>query len=373
MTLTNAEITQILEKANWYPSGDNCQPWSYDWDGKTLELKFDTVRAKHPLDISQISSLLALGCLVEGINLAASEFGSTVSYTVSDPSENEGKIFSKLSFSSPSKDIKKNDLAEVLVQRTTDRRKFDGGELSSRTLANSINQEELFSPARAHTVSKISNELFNYILDTEDHFVSEPKILQATLKWVRFTKNDALKTRDGLPWRNLGVHFWELPLLPFIRDYLFLGKILKNFLRIQRRKEVKGQLDSSAGLVCVSVSKGDSYGIVQAGRLMMRCWLALNKQGYGVHPLTLPSIYAFAAHKNNPEVPATRRDFYRKGSDLLSKEFLIPEGAIPLWMVRTGISSPLPKKMRTLRRRLGDVFRQRQQEKIYGSLTTNDY
>lgn len=356
MGLTNTEIKQILEKANWYPSGDNCQPWSYEWDGKFLSLNLDPVRAKHPLDISQISSLLSLGCLIEGIDLAASEFGSKVSHVASDLTKKDDKILTKVSFSSPSKNIEKNDLSEFLAQRTTDRRPYDGGKLSLSTLAEVVREQELFSPARIHTTSGISDELLEYILDTEDHFVSEPKILQATLNWVRFTTSDALKTRDGLPWRNLGVHFWELPLLPLMRDYLFIGKMSKGFLRVQRRKEVKRQLVSSAGLVCVSVSKGDSFGIVQAGRLMMRSWLSLTKQGYGVHPMTLASIFAFAAHENDPEVPAARREFYRKGCDLLSKEFLIPNDATPLWMVRTGISNPLPQKLRTLRRMLKDVL-----------------
>lgn len=72
-------IEQILELARWAPSGDNTQPWRFEimGDEHVVVHGFDT-RGHCIYDLDGHASQLALGCLLETIDLAASAHGIRV-------------------------------------------------------------------------------------------------------------------------------------------------------------------------------------------------------------------------------------------------------------------------------------------------------
>ncbi|MDD5388048.1 MAG: nitroreductase family protein [Gallionellaceae bacterium] len=72
-------IEQILELARWAPSGDNTQPWRFEIinDAHLVVHGFDT-RDHCVYDLDGHASQLALGCLLETIELAASAHGLRV-------------------------------------------------------------------------------------------------------------------------------------------------------------------------------------------------------------------------------------------------------------------------------------------------------
>ncbi len=355
MTVTRDQINQIIEKSVWSPSGDNCQPWTFEWDGETLGIIHSAGRAGHPLNPAGTASMLSLGCLLSAIDLAASDFQFHTTFTIEKPNQQDENLWARVQFLTS--DRPQNPLSEVLLHRSTDRRLYTGGELNSEMLREIIEQQSSFAPARMHILPKPNQRLVNHIVKAEQLLLDHSEILPATLKWVRFTMNQARKTRDGMLWRNMEIRFWELPMVPILRDIPDVINILGPVLRPQNRIRVKRQLESSAGLVCISIPTIDSSNIVQTGRLMMEIWLSLNKQGYGVQPFTISSMIAFCAKYGLIKLPKKWIDFFCEGENILRQEFSIPLGLDPIWMVRTGQSTPLPDKSRTFRRPLEEILR----------------
>jgi hypothetical protein len=116
---------------------------------------------------------------------------------------------------------------------------------------------------------------------------------------------------------------------------------------------VRKQLQSSAGVVLISIPavKGSFKDVVQAGRLMMRAWLSLTQQNFGVQPLTLCSNPIYWARQGLLDAEFQKiAHVYEGGQGLLQKVFSLSPDRVAVWMIRTGLSTPLPENMRTFRR-----------------------
>jgi hypothetical protein len=341
--ITKDQIRLILEKANWSPSGDNCQPWTYEWNGESLVIFHDAPRGEHPVNPGGVASMIALGCLLELIDIAASEHGFTIQTKLLDL-KNEGILpWAQVRFEPNSAGI--NSLADAIRNRSTDRRFFKGGELRADFF-----QKLEHGPAKLHVLPKPNSELIDYIVESEQLLVDHPHILPATMKWTRFSQKSAQATKDGMSWRNLGAKIWEIPTMPLIRDYRSVFMILRHMMAPQHRARVKQQLKSSAGVVSVSSSVKGNEGFVAAGRLMMNAWLSLTKNGYSVQPLTLASMTALCSVEGIMPLPEKWQNFHRGGLNILRKHLSIPSESTPVWMIRTGLSTPLPENFKTLRK-----------------------
>lgn len=112
------------------------------------------------------------------------------------------------------------------------------------------------------------------------------------------------------------------------------------------------------GLHCCSGQPtGDD--VLGFGRLFLRAWVRLNMSAYGVQVMANPSIHVFQHVVGiiPEDYPAESKQAFAEGERILARAFGLPEGEIPAWMFRTGRSTALPPKMRTLRRPLSSVVR----------------
>lgn len=350
MGLNKEHIQQVVAKAMFSPSGDNSQPWTFVWDGNTLKVIHHESRASHPLNPAGIASMISFGCVLEVIAIAASEFRCSTSFTLEDFPAGDS-VWAQVRFG-PST-CARDPLFDVISHRTTDRRFFKKGDLPVNALQSIAAQEHAYAPARIHWTSALEGELTNYIVDAEKIMMTHPDILPAVFKWVRLTQKQANLTRDGLTWRNLGMKIWELPTMVLIRDFPSLVKFFSTFTVPQHGSRVRKQLQSSAGVVLISIpaAKGNFKDVVHAGRLMMRTWLSLTQLNYGVQPLTLCSNPIFWARQGLLDAEFQKiAHIYESGRSLLQKVFSLPPDRLPIWMIRTGVSTALPENMRTFRR-----------------------
>lgn len=348
--MTEKELRVILEKAIWAPSGDNCQPWLFDWNGEVLNVLHDANRAQHPLDPQGAASNIAMGCLIEAIDIAASEVGYATQVELSELKFGGISRWAQIRFAPALP--KKSTLSDALLKRCTDRRPYQGGMLTEQMF-----QKNKEANARLHFLAQPSQELIDYIVNAEQLLADHPEILPATMHWVRFSVRQARRTQDGVSWRNMGTKFWEVPMMPLLRNRRFL-QIAKLAIGPQHRARVTKQLQSSAGIVCVSAPNPMQArsNVVHSGRLMMNAWLSLTSQSYGVQPLTLASLTGLCAREGIMPLPEKWIRFFHDGEKLLQKCFSIPEGNTAVWMIRTGRSTPLPNNARTFRRSLDDIL-----------------
>jgi hypothetical protein len=343
----NAEqIAEILALSR-APSGDNCQPWKFEWDGVRLNIYHDQVRAAHPLDPEGIASQIALGCLIRAIEIAASHFKYGVSTSLGKLEIGISEPWAKLQFGAAEVD-QDHAFVPFLATRATDRRLYRKGALDSKLFEASRRFEARCPGPKFYCLETLPPELFQFIVKSEEIMGTHPKILPAVLEWLRYSVKDARKRGDGLSWRNLGVKFFELPILPLVRQFPSVMKILKFTLPQQQRARATAQIKSAAGVVCVTLPRRQLDDLCQVGRLMMEIWLELTSHGYGVQPLTLASMLIYANEKKllNSDFD---KSIFGPALDVMQKNFSIPEDEVPVWMIRTGISGPLPANATTFR------------------------
>ena len=124
------------------------------------------------------------------------------------------------------------------------------------------------------------------------------------------------------------------------------------------KSDTQKKLNSSAAIGCISVRAIEVPHVIEAGKLAMRAWLKLNRAGYGVQPYSALSLLSFykKAGVNIEGVPDTFWQSIHQGFGVMQRLFGLASSEIPLWLFRTGISSPMPDKVRTLRLKFIDIF-----------------
>lgn len=349
--MTLSQRQSILETAVQAPSGDNSQPWIFAWSEDVLTITHDAMRSQHPLNPGQSASALMLGCLLETIEIAALDVGFEISVKLLNLASEGKSPWAEVRFSSTTQ--APDPLSQYIRIRSTDRREYKKGHLSPELFQDIKANEQKYFPAQMHFVSKVETDLQDYIIDAEQNLIDHTDILPEVMKWTRFTMSKARKTGDGISWRNMLAKVWELPVMYLMLKFPKLLNAVRPEMVRQHRARTMKQLNSAAGLVCVSTKKTaiPLEGAVQAGRLMMRVWLRLTQLGFGVQPISLATLPILFHHENVMDSFFSQKlNFFKKGEQLLKKTFHVPPENFPTWMIRTGISTPLPKELRTFRR-----------------------
>ena len=75
MTVPEGILRAIIQAAIQAPSGDNLQPWRFEYDGEKLFLFQDSARDTSLYNVRQLASYIASGASLENIQLAASAHG----------------------------------------------------------------------------------------------------------------------------------------------------------------------------------------------------------------------------------------------------------------------------------------------------------
>lgn len=347
MTLSNESIQKIVEKAAKSPSGDNCQPWTFEWDGQYLRIFYSHERGLHPLNVANLASFITLGTLLTAIDLSASEYKASCEYTLGEMTNQTEKPWALVQFKIDGRSP--HPLASTLFNRHTDRRPYKGGTLTAETFKDIFAIQKIFAPLQFHFINQPSQRLVDYISQAESFLFGHYPTLSSTLHWLRYSSSHAQQTRDGMLWKNMQIKLWELPMIPLLRDCSWITKYFGAFLRRKYKLQIKQLLLSSAGLVCVSIPSIQPENIVNTGRMMMLIWLSLVQQGYSVQPLTMSSLITFSINNRLFEVAPKWAPYFDNGDSLLRSEFAIPEGQQPFWMIRTGKMDPFPQELNTYR------------------------
>jgi len=338
-------VARLVALASAAPSGDNCQPWSFRWDGAELAVRHDEARAAHVINHNRHGSYLTLGCVIESIRVAAGVVGlaAEARVTLDEPS------WARVRLTEGGSDVDR--LGDALASRATDRRLYLGGSLRDAVF-DAVRSEAAQIPACGlHLTDAPPRELLDYVTEVDAFAWRQGDVYRDIMRWMRFTRAEVEATRDGIAWNGLGIDLPELPGLRLTSSPTAQRLIALAGVHRASRMWAARQLSSAAALYCITVRGREREPLVAAGRLGMRAWLRLEQAGYGVQPFTLASLLAY-----NLEVvglPAsTRPEFvalFRRGLGVLKRGFGLAEDELPIWIFRTGKSSPLPAHLRALR------------------------
>ena len=357
--MNNENRQQILELAMTAPNVDNAQPFYFRWEGERLVVFRDEERDRRRGNAGNYISMVGLGCLAECIVVAASGEGLSADIELRYEAQNPKGPWLTVTFRT--EPVEPDELLPALRLRCSDRREYQGGDLSNQVFRQVAADVDQFSTCSLYFQDPSDQKLLNYILRCEDFFWADKHILTEMLSWVRWSETEVRRTRDGMPWQSLGVNFVTSRLMRLVAKserFRQLARRSGGPLRAQQ-KTLESQILSSAALGCIAVHDTQLETMFQLGRLFLRAWVRFNMSGFGVQVMANPAVHAFqhVAGIIPEDYPAESKKVFAAGERILAGAFGLHEGEIPAWMFRTGKSSPLPADMRTLRLPLSRVVR----------------
>jgi hypothetical protein len=327
------------------PSGENCQPWAFRWDGNKLSVIHLPDRAQNQINYKGFVSLFSLGFLFETLRVAASAEGLVPHFTnLFDP---DRPICAEVWFEPAGVPV--DPLFPMLDRRFTDRRPFLKGTVPADLVSATANDAK-DTGCSFYWSEKPTEEFLRWTCEAESFFWYNDVFHRDYTRWIRLTTKEALATRDGIPWWSLGVPYLVSRLLIPLKSYkvqefgnsIGFLKITKNVLR----KQVK----SSAAVCCITIRSVSPDTVLQAGQLGMRVWLRCNQCDFGFHPLSLAALLSHYSQIGVADhLYPGLSEKGRRGVAALRNCFKYPDNEIPLWLFRTGRTVGFPGERRTLR------------------------
>lgn len=344
------ELNGILDKALRYPSGDNCQPFRFSWHEAELTIIHLEDVAKHMMNPKNQASLISLGMLLESLKISSSSRGYDCKFKLGP--EDQG---AKVSFIK-NESIRADNLEAFLETRFTDRRPFlkekKGKEVEEelKKIANKFQNVEL-------KLIRPDMEYVKFAQKVDHIFWKEKGFLKDVMGWVRFRESEIQKTKNGMPWRSLGISWAESIVL---RVILKLPNWLMNSVSIVpslgNRFKLKELILSSDYIMGIVVKENTPELLVEMGRLGLRAWVSLNKWGHGAQPLSTTSLALYQWSHGDLKMGNGKSDSkkLKKEYDFFKKTFSLRDEAC--WAFRIGLAEKNLQKNYTLRYQLKDHF-----------------
>lgn len=262
-----AQMQEMIRCATLAPSGHNTQPWRFRIGQRSVAIHPDLSRRTPVVDPDDHHLFVSLGCAAENLLHAARAFG-LVGHAEFDP-HSDGFIKVALERARAEQSL----LFQAISGRQCTRTEYDGRPLDTSEL------RLLEAAGSGHGVSVMLltartdlERVLEYVLRGNTMQIGDPQFVDELEHWIRFSDDEALRTRDGLVARSLG-----MPPAP-----RWLGRLLfRTFFRVnlERRKLVR-QVRSSAGIAVFASDRDDKRSWIEAGRCYER--FALQATALGV-------------------------------------------------------------------------------------------
>jgi hypothetical protein len=357
-------VTRVVLAAAKAPSAENNQPFTFSWDGAALAVHHDAARARHSHDPRGHASCIALGCVLESIEIAAAAEDLRAEAQVSPDPGNGGPWATVRLLDGGARhgvDGRARGLRDALEARCTDRRLYHGGSPSHPVFDAIQTEARSFPGVGLHVGAGLPREALDYLGRADSYVWCHEDSFRDVLRWVRLSREEVAATRDGVAWNGFGLDVPETRLLRLVRRPELRALVGPLGLGAAAKFWLERQIASSAALVLITARSPGREALVAAGRLGFRAWLQLNQVGYGVQPHASGGLLAYNVVTDS--LPATARpellDLLRRGPEILARGFGYAGGELPVWLLRTGISPPLAPHLRAPRRPLHEIFADR--------------
>ena len=243
-TLTFFEIAKILISfAVCAPSGHNSQPWKFQIVDNTIVITPDFTKRLAVVDSSDKELFISLGCALENMQIAATNYGYLSDYDYKD-----GRIV--VTFTK-SDSYTVDALFGQIKARHTHRGSFSGEKIpqtkidSLKTIDNESNNcIHIFAAGTAE-----ADFICRGISDGNDIQMSDTAFKRELLSWMRFNKKHIEQTHNGLCYNVLGFPATPQP----------MGRtIVKMALNPKSQNKTDDKVNASASHFCVLTANGTS-------------------------------------------------------------------------------------------------------------------
>ena len=341
MTTALCELPQhvidILTAGIHAPSGDNCQPWAFRVKGNRIDLYLRPEVDQSFFNFKQAASVISCGSVLENMQIKAADLGFQLEYEIDNTFD-----FSRPIVNIQSEKLKKVapeqiELAHAIFKRYTNRKVYKRKTIPSAYLellereATSIpgcklclftDRKDIFKWAR---LVYMADRLRNERRDLHEHLID----------MIRWTEEESLARRDGLPLKNLEAGLAGELFLKATKSWKVMSFCnVTGLSRLIAFHSFRLMLFSSA-IGIILIPQMNLTDVLQGGRAIERVWLRINNMGMSAQPMTAITLFLIRWHEQ-------RADFVNKHQKILAKIANTVEGyfpgldGVPLFLFRIG-------------------------------------
>lgn len=350
---TVAQITAIVDGARWAPSGDNVQPFSFQWDGTTLLIYEDAKRSHAFINTGNTASQMALGMCLANIEIAAEQWGWVPRWTAGAPGESVAQVTFEQGL------VRDSSLAAALRARTVDRRAYREDLISDRFAEELLGQTEnlwgiqfhlLDQPDQVKTLARINSGFESFLLGH--------KRMHADLfRWLRWSDADTERTQDGMPVSTLGLNPLDALSLRLLARWSVAR--LFNVLGFTKLAALRAKriYSRSAAFGAFSITNTDPLTYVRVGWLWQLMWLKLTSERWSLQPIMGHVLMAHRCKAFQGEgLTENERNRFEREAESLRDVMGVPQHQTIACLFRIGRSlTPVPA--RAPRRSLSSLLR----------------
>ena len=288
--LSGPVVDYILQAAIRAPSGDNCQPWRFRVDHNRISLYLRPEVDRSLFNVEQYASLIACGAAVENMRMAASRYGFEAHTTFLAHPQEPLRI-ADIDFEATG--ATEDPLQSFIPERHTNRTVYDGRAIDPRVLATLAAQCNGFPDVELDLLTdrRRLRQIARLVWQADRIRLENRQLHAHFMKMVRFTTDEALSHRDGLPIGNLEAGKGGEIFLRLTRPWAAMNAC--NHLgasRLIARISYNGIMQASAvGLVKCRDHAPESY--LEGGRALQRIWLAATRAGLDFQPMTAITLF----------------------------------------------------------------------------------
>ncbi len=352
------QVQALVRFATLAPSGGNCQPWRFSWDGKRLRLVHDSVRSRSFLDYRDLASWLAFGAAAENVALVAAGMGLELAVDVA-PDPRDAAVVCDLRFAArrAAASAGAAALAAAIPHRVTNRK------LSPRAPVRRDAREALLRVA-----AEIPGAALHLIEDPERlaelgeilgrgdrlRFLSRT-MHREMMEEVRWTADEVRRTRDGVDVTTLELTGADLAGLRVMSSWAAMDLVgrLGGGRALERPARKAIAAASAVGLVSVHGRTREAY--FAGGRAMQRVWLQATALGLAFQPMA-PLTYLFARLELGGGEGLSAAELVALGELRGRFSAVFPDAANRGEPMLFRLARAPPPTARALRRPVGDVL-----------------
>lgn len=293
----NDIIKTLVTAACAAPSTGNDQPWKWLYTNGILHLFHDEFRSFSFGDFQKIASYITFGGAYENLYINSLQFGiEPVLHFLPDPSNQ--KLVASISFIQSTNN---NDSALIKPLNTAIFNRITNRNLGPKTDIPLSTLQQLSQFAESIPGAKLrwfTNEdelnTFKKIIGACDRtrLLNQEGHYDFVHREMRWTKEDAEYTRDGIDVRTLGLSNSQLAALNVIKNEKVVSTIKELGGGRAFDTLAKRTIDSASALAMITLPEYNLKNFFDGGRSMERFWLAATNMDIAVHPLISP-FYLF--------------------------------------------------------------------------------
>lgn len=307
--LSRSELEELIEIANWAPSGGNIQPWIWVFDKKgVLHLFHDKVRSHSLLDYKGSGSLIAFGAALENLRLHAGKLGIDIEMKI-HIHEFEEDCVASIRFVSKQPQalpIRFSDLVEGITLRCTNRKnkkRYFLSEKEKKELLETAEEDGVFVEwtEEEEDLSKLAKVVGG--MDRLRFFHDQG--LVDFINEVRWTEAEAIEKKDGIDVATLELSGTEKAAMGLLKDPRTVKFFRKYLMGYGLTKISKDTITTASGIFLIKVDEYTPQNILKAGMVLQRIWIKANMIGLSVQPVSA-MLFIFQRLLNEKNVGFTK-------------------------------------------------------------------